>query len=173
MKTIKLTRDQVVLVDDVDFEQLNQYKWYALWDSKLKSFYACRVDKNGKAILMHREIVNTPQHLHTDHRNRNTLDNQRCNLRHCSHSQNQANRAKKLQYNGKQTSSIYKGVSWDKEKNKWLARIGFQGKMKNLGRFCFESNAARAYDEAAERYFGEFARTNFNSALNKDDSIAV
>ena len=58
--------------------------------------------------------------------------------------------------------SIYKGVSWRKDRNRWLVRIMFRGKRIYLGCFKDEIEAARIYDQAAKKYFGEFARCNFN-----------
>lgn len=60
----------------------------------------------------------------------------------------------------KETSSVYKGVSWHKSRNKWHAKIAFEGKSINLGRFYLEADAARAYNDAALKYFGEFATIN-------------
>ena len=57
-------------------------------------------------------------------------------------------------------SSKYKGVCWDKNRNKWIVAIKVNRKAKYLGRYKNEENAARAYNAAASIYFGEFANIN-------------
>jgi hypothetical protein len=63
---------------------------------------------------------------------------------------------RKLQSNN---SSGFKGITWSK--GAYHARICVEGKRINLGRFCDAVDAATAYDNAAIKYFGEFARLNF------------
>lgn len=114
MKKIQLTRDRVTLVDDEDFEELNQWKWHA-WKPQNGSFYARRSLLCGK-VLMHRQILGLKcgDLREGDHRNHNTLDNTRSNLRICTHKQNLMNQ--KPQRWG--VSSRFKGVYWCKEKKK-------------------------------------------------------
>lgn len=151
MKKIRLgKKDLYTLVDDADYESLNQYKWFYL------SGYVARKEL-GKWILMHRQIMNTPADKHTDHINGDTFDNQRSNLRICTLAENKRNRIKTLG-----TSSIYKGVSWFKPTNVWRARIRINNSLKLLGYFNNERHAALAYDIAAKDLHGEFAKTNFN-----------
>jgi hypothetical protein len=90
MKTIQLTKGQVALVDDEDYEWLMQWKWHAQWSAATKSFYGKGKEK-GKCILMHRKVMNTPERMDCDHRNHNTLDNQKSNLRNVTRSQNMMN----------------------------------------------------------------------------------
>lgn len=75
--------------------------------------------------------------------------------------QNQANRIKITTYANKKVSSKYKGVCWDKNRNKWSAGIMKEGKQYNLGRFDSELNAALAYDQKAKEFWGEYANLNF------------
>lgn len=145
-KCIPLTQGKAALVDDEDFDKLNQYKW--CFDGQ----YAQRKVGN-KTIRMHRVILDSPQ---VDHIDGDGLNNQRSNLRVCTHTQNQMNRAKH-----KIMSSKYKGVSWNKPTEKWRARIETNQGSLYLGLFEVEEEAARAYDEAAKENFGEFARLNF------------
>jgi len=98
-------------------------------------------------------IAQTPKGMETDHRNRNGLDNQRCNLRVCSHQQNQRNKVL--------SNVIYKGVCLDKRCNKFRARVRIREKQIYLGAFDSSLEAALAYDAAAREHFGEFARLNF------------
>lgn len=145
MKEIILKSGEKALVDDEDYELLNKFKW------QYQLGYAVRNIK----VYMHRDIIKTEEGLETDHINGNKLDNRKENLRKVTQSQNQANRKK-----GKNKSSIYKGVIWHKRRNHWLAQITINRKKIYLGSFNNEIDAAKAYNEAAIKYFGEFARLN-------------
>jgi len=104
---------------------------------------------------MHRLLLGTLPGLEPDHINGDGCDNRRCNLRFCTHSQNIMNKRKRLG-----CSSIYKGVSWRKARRKWAAYIRVDGRLKHLGYFGDESEAARAYDKEARKHFKEFAKPN-------------
>lgn len=141
MKKIKLTQGQYALVDDEDFEYLNQWKWY------LHSVgYAVRNIPSGQ-VYMHRLINNTPKGLLTDHINRNKLDNQRTNLRTVNKSINAVNTG--LRSTNK---SGCKGVSWSKLHNKWEAYIWKNSKKYHLGLFETILEADRARRIAEQRY---------------------
>ena len=155
MKEISLSQDMIVLVDDEDFEYLSQWKWHLLRQKEPYAQYAIRhIWRNGKrtTISMHRQILETPKGMVSDHINGNGLDNRRENLRICSQSNNSMNRKPQ------KGTSLYKGVTADG--NKWTARIKTLGKIYNLGTFNSEIEAARTYDSAAKKMFGEFARIN-------------
>lgn len=160
-KQIPLTQGLFALVDDEDFEYLNQWKWQA--QKHRNTFYATRKDgvwPNRKEVKMHRVIMNTPAGVETDHWDGDGLNNRRMNLRVCATNQNQHNRTRK---NANNTSG-YKGVTpyrrTDKE-NKWKAQLVLNGKLLYLGLYATPEDAARAYDRAAREYFGDFAATNF------------
>ena len=155
-KIIPLTQGQNALVDATDYAMLNQWNWCAVWYPLSKTFYAQR-DKDRGEPLMHRLILECKIGEQGDHRNHNGLDNRRFNLRTCSPGQNRANQRLR-----KNNTSGYKGVSWDKSRGKWQVGIKpFGEKRRALGRYSDKETAARAYDEAARRLFGEFALTNF------------
>jgi hypothetical protein len=159
MKEILLTQGQVALVDDQDFEWLLKYKWYAQWNTDTCSYGAARsIRENGKkkTVLMHRAIMNARPNQQVDHRNHNTLDNRRENLRLCTHGENQHNQRPQIG-----CSSKYKGVSWHKARNKWVVYIHLNDQQFHLGCFADEVEAAHVYDDAAHKMFGEFAFTNF------------
>ncbi len=156
MRQIQLTQGKYALVDDEDYEWLSQWKWHA--DKKGNNYYAKRnfmVEGVRKNTYIHRDIMNPPKYMEIDHKNGDGLDNRRKNLRVCTKSQNAMNRKSQ-----KYSTSIYLGVSWDKEKKRWRAIIKANGKTKKLGRFKTELEAAIIYNIAARKYFGEFARPN-------------
>lgn len=160
MKYIQLTQWQITLVDDGDFEWLSQWKWHAQWDPDTKSYYAVRSALRGdgkqELIRMHRVILGLGPGELGDHKDHDTLNNRRDNLRRCTHSQNMANGRRQSN-----NTSGFKGVRFDTECNKWRAEITFCSKKISLGFFDDITAAARAYDAAARQHFGEFAHCNF------------
>lgn len=157
MKTIPLTRGLVAYVDDGDYEAMSAYKWYAHWCPFTKSFYArCGITIDGKTrqFLMHRMILELPKAKPgVDHINRNTLDNQRANLRLANHSENAGNTKKRSD-----NKSGYKGVCWHKAACRWIAQIQKNNKTIYLGLYSTPEEAHAAYRKAAEQLHGEFAR---------------
>jgi len=154
---IPLTQGQFAIVDDADFDWLNQWKWHAYWNPTAHSFYAMRNSKVGelkkrRVIRMHAAIIGHPG---ADHKNRNGLDNQRQNLRVATKSQNAAN----SRLSCRNTSGI-RGVHWDKIRCRWRVEICFDGVRHALGRFLDLKEAVRAYNEAAIKFFGEYAQLN-------------
>src|SRR3990167_3498600 len=135
MKKIKLKQGNYTIVDNEDFEYLNQWKWY------FYNGYAIRRYK--KTIRMHRLLNNTPLGFFTDHINRNKLDNRKSNLRTVTKSQNGFNT--NLSRNNK---SGYKGIYWEKFTNKWRAEIKINYKKIGLGRFLNLKDAILARKEA-------------------------
>jgi len=152
MKKIQLTQGKYALVDNSDFEWLNQWKWHYL-----NIGYAARRDysNGGKYVYMHRLITGVPGTQQSDHINHNKLDNRRENLRLATKSQNMANTLPR-----KTNTSGFKGVSWDKSRNKWAVEITVNYKNIHLGRYTDIKQAAQAYNEAAQKHFGSFARLN-------------
>jgi hypothetical protein len=152
-KSIPLTHGKFALIDDEDFEKLNQYKW------RFHGGYA--VTKiSGVTTYMQWVVFGRKQGFQVDHISRDTLDNRKSNLRHATKAQNGINRGA-----NKNNTSGFKGVSWNKSKNKWDSQIAISGKHVLIGRFTKPEEAARAYDEAALKYFGEFAYLNFPKVL--------
>jgi hypothetical protein len=155
MRKIKLTQGKYALVDDADYDWLNQYKWHAYYSKRTNTFYAVHSISSIKKISMQRMIMNTSTGLHTDHKNGKTLDNRRANLRVATVSQNCMNRK-----GDKNSTSKFKGVSWNKHAKKWRSFIMSKAKLIYLGSFDSEIDAAKIYNQAAIKYFGNFARLN-------------
>jgi hypothetical protein len=163
-RRIYLGEGRFTLVDHEVFYRLNIFQWYA--DGKGEKIYAVRnivsANENPKIVRLHREIMNPPKGLLVDHKNRNTLDNRRDNLRIATVSQNACN----CRRNKSNASSQFKGVCLEKRIAKWIAVISRHGKRIHLGTFDNEIDAAKAYDEAAKKYHGEFARLNFSGEFS-------
>ena len=156
MKRIKLTKGQFALVDNEDFDKLNQWKWQIQNDRR--TFYARtrqRIGKKRPSFRMHRVIMKAKKGQQIDHRDGNGLNNQKSNLRFCTRSQNHMNEGPRG------GTSKFKGVSWHKRIKKWTCQIKSSQRQRHIGYFDNEIEAAKAYDRAAIELFGEFARPNF------------
>ena len=172
MKEIQLTKGYVALVDDEDYERLSQFTWRV--NTCKRTNYAMRHQTEGAipgktrkgkltekpkrhAVMMHRSILgDIPNGMDVDHIDHNGLNNQKENLRICSRHGNTRNMRKSIN----KKSSPYKGVSWNKQKNKYTAQILVNGKIQYLGPFIDPKEGAKAYNEAAIKYYGEFASIN-------------
>jgi hypothetical protein len=158
-RRIYLGEGEWTIVEPTDYYRLKNYNWYIGGNGK--EFYAFRNIKIGpgktKMVSMHREIMNPPAGLLVDHRNNDTLDNRRANLRLATHSENSYNRPKTKA----KTTSQYIGIYSEKRTGRWTVKIRVNGERLWLGRFESEIEAAKAYDAAAKKYHGEFARLNF------------
>jgi len=153
LKKIPLTRGKVSVVDNDDFKKVSAYSWCA-HRTPTGKWYA-RSTVMRKHIIMHHLILPPRLGKITDHRDGDGLNNRRSNLRRCTHSQNQRNKISTPH------TSRFKGVSWDKRKNRWRAQIELGGRRNLwLGYFSNQCDAASAYDRAAVKHFGAFARVN-------------
>ena len=168
MKEIQLTQGKVALVDDEDFEWLNQWKWGVDKDS-----YAMREGpRNGEyrtTLKMHRLIAGLIKGdgMCVDHINGNKLDNRRENLRVCSRSENQHN-----QRLSKANTSGFKGVHFHKATRKWMARIKISSKIKYIGTFDTPEAAHEAYCKSAIALHGEFANFGHGCVTLEDNNVS-
>jgi len=147
---INLDNGKFALVDEEDFIKLNKLKWYAVKRDKTDYTYA-HPKKFDNPIAMHRFIMNPPEDKIIDHKDGNGLNNQKNNLRICSHSQNKINIL-----NYKNNTSGFTGVIFDKERKKWIARIKIEGKTINLGRFNSKEEAIKIRHNKSIELFGDF-----------------
>jgi hypothetical protein len=161
MKKIKLTQGKWALVDDEDYEYLNQFCWCYLKQDKDRYGYAIRsgydpITRARPRIAMHRVVVKAKKGDIVDHINFNGLDNRRSNLRIVDRFQSAWNKRAK----SKKTSGPQKGVSIVRDRHGvpsyWIARITRYGKRKYLGTFPTERKAAAAYINASIKYHGKY-----------------
>ena len=151
---IWLSQGKYAIVDNEDYDFLNQWKWHANCGYALRKIKA-QCKSRQKALAMHRFINNTPEGLLTDHIKGRTLDNRKSNLRICSGAENQHNQ----RLSAANTSGL-KGVRWNKKLRKWQTGINVNKKAVYLGLYENKTEAAIAFDKAAVKHHGEFAKTN-------------
>lgn len=167
VRKIGLTRGLVAIVDAEDYERVAEFNWYAVPSDPPGGFYAVRGTRIGgkyRNVFMHNELlgIQSGGSLEVDHKDHDGLNNRRDNIRLVERFQNMRNRRKLTA-----KTSAFKGVYWKKANLIWEARIAAgvmlpSGKRKQLilGQFRSETDAARAYNDAAVEHFGEFAVLN-------------
>lgn len=145
-------RGLVIIIDSEDESRVRAREWHVV--RQKHHLYVRSGD-----LLLHRFILNAPDGVDIDHENGNGLDCRKSNMRYATKAQNARNARKRL----KPATSRYKGVHRVKSNRKhpWRAIICVNRKPISLGYFAYEWDAALAYDEAARKYFGEFALLNF------------
>lgn len=151
MKEIQLTKGQVALIDDEDFDRVSQFKWYANWSKTTKFYYAERIKRKGKARIcysMHRFILGLQKgdKREIDHKNHNTLDNRKSNLRITNKRGNAQNR--------KNNSRFGVNLEYYPRKNKsnpFFVRIQSKGKSNHIGCFPTLFDAIIARDNALSK----------------------
>ena len=157
---IPLSRGLFALVDPADVDLVSRFKWYASIPRHGSHYALTHLPGSNATIRMHKLLL--PDASMIDHRNGNTLDNRRDNLRPCNAMQNSRN-AKKPSTG---LTSRFKGVHRCHVHSKpFRATIRLDGKNRHIGLFASEEDAARAYDEAARQHYGEFARLNFHTEV--------
>lgn len=154
-----LTQGQLMEVDDEDFAEVSQYQWYAhRWSNTRRTeaqYMACTHGLGQKVIMAHRLIMGIVEQSElVDHKDGQTLNNRRRNLRVCSHQQNSAHKRVV------QGAIPYKGVCEQRGRSGFRANITVKGRKLYLGMFRTPQEAAQAYNDAAVAYFGEFAHLN-------------
>lgn len=153
VKILKLTQGKQTLVDDEDYERFANRRFY------YNGGYAKTSVSKHKKLYLHRMILDLKAGEECDHADGNPLNNTRCNLRVVTRSQNNMNAVK---HSG--TASRYKGLSWRSGLGKWQVSIQRDRRIYHLGHFVDEDEGARAYNEAALRLFGKYAKLNVITA---------
>lgn len=153
MKEISLTQGKTALVDDADFDLVNKHRWAA---RKSRHLFYAQSKIGGKTVSLHAFLLTPPLNVDVDHIDGNGLNNQRSNLRICSHMENMAN-----QKRHSDSKSPFKGIWRASNCDRWAAQLVFNGKKVYLGVYKNAADAALAYDKKAKELFGPFARLNF------------
>ena len=167
VREVPLSRGYVALIDAADWPLVSQHRWYSEIKDRTKYARTTRFSgQNRIYVYMHRLIVGEPAGLQVDHRDGNGLNNRRSNLRVATGSQNQMNKGAMPN-----STSPFKGVSWNSNAGKWAAVIRKNRKNYYLGLFVDEAKAARRYDDAARVMFGEFARLNFSEPEPRKQAV--
>lgn len=146
-KAIALNKGKFAIVDEADFDWLNQWIWHVT-----DKGYASHTI-NNRPQSMHRLILGTPKGMMSDHIDCDRLNNRRSNLRICNASENNRNRPSRK-------GKLFKGVTWHKGSNRWQARIKFENKEYYLGIYNTKEEAAIAYNIMGREFFGDFFRPN-------------
>jgi hypothetical protein len=174
---IPLTQGKQAIIDEEDWPLVGHLRWYAVHARTRKTrspWYAANHSTQGPEgkrpiLFMHRLILGVEPGVLVDHRNGDGLDNRRGNLRGASASQNKANSARYTT-----TASGYKGVyATGNKRHPWCAQIRGGGGTRQIGVFATAQEAAAAYDEAAQRVHGEFARPNTGFLEERTDPCIV
>jgi hypothetical protein len=148
--------DKECLIDDKDYPKIKDKRWYGREVRNDRVYYAT----TSRSESMHKIILGTKKGFVIDHINGNGLDNRRENLRFCSQKQNSRNNRRRKD---KKYTSKYKGVwkyNYDSGRIGWVAQITVNDKAIHLGIFRDEEEAGYAYNQAAKKYFGDFACLN-------------
>lgn len=152
-----LPNGSVTLVSKVDYPIISRYRW-----KRMSHGYVCSYLNESRAggmkrkiHTLHRFIMMPPRNMEVDHINGDKLDNRRENLRICTRAENSRNSVI-----SSRNKSGYKGVYRASQGTPWIAQVRVGTTTKYLGRFKDRLSAARAYNEAAQEHYGEFARLN-------------
>ena len=171
---IELTQDKEAMIDADDLERVLEFGlWCAALDDRGR-YYSVTAHKEPsgkwKQYKLHRFILDCWGSMPVDHRDGNGLNCRKHNLRICTTGQNARNRRKGTTL---RTSSHYVGVSFERRRNWWIARIQTKGETTYLGHYSTQEEAAIAYDKKALELHKEFAVTNFEWQKTEQDGFVL
>lgn len=156
---LPLTRGMIALIDAEDAELVSQHRWSAAarHSKNCERWYATANLGRGKGIYLHRLIADAPKGVEVDHQDGDGLNCRRYNLRHATHQENAKHRITAW------GTSRFVGVHRNSRNTRWIAQLRSDGRVRHLGSFTDETEAAKAYDAAARETHGEYANPNFTS----------
>lgn len=155
----------------IDLEDLDRvinfpYTWSAKYDPDLDKFYVETTiyqgykngKKHGKALKLHKFVMNAKENEVVDHINHDTLCNEKHNLRVIAQRNNTTNRKSK----NKNNKSGFRNVCWVQRDHQWVVQLQINGKRKRLGSFPYEKleEAGVFAEEMRRKYYGDFAGKN-------------
>jgi len=147
-----------VLIDLDDIDKCNSYTWSMLKSVSGKNKeYMAYYATNYEIGLLHRFIMEASKDIIIDHKDGNTLDDRKFNLRECTSSENSMNQKKRKSESG------ITGVLWNKKTKSWMAYMKIHNKFKNLGYYHDKDEAIKSRKEAETKYFGEYMRNENNT----------
>ena len=151
-----LSDGSVAVCDGCFYDKVKNHKW-SIGDGY--AYFTENKTTPRKTIKLHNFLLeyNPSNNIIIDHINGNKLDNRLINLRFVSYKENVRNSKSK-----KNSTSVYKGVSFDSTRNKWIASIQYNGKTHHIGRFDDEEECAKAYDKECIKIYGKYAKLNFD-----------
>lgn len=136
----------ITLIDKQFKNKIKKYKWGV--SLKGKKYYVktdLQDNDKKKSLYLVNLILGKKDNYQIDHRDGNTLDNRKQNLRFCTQQQNLMNKSKA------------KGISWNKRQKKWEVYIGVNNKRIKLGYYINKKFALKIRRSAELKYYGEFA----------------
>ena len=163
MKKYIQLKHGTAIVDEQDFDKINQYRWKSSFVGKAKTPYATS-SHFGRTVYMHRLVMDAPKGTVIDHIDGNGLNNSRDNLRFVTYSQNNMNQPIRCD-----NTSGHKGINWCEDRQKYQVYINIDRKRKSLGRYKTLEEAIYVRDEAVKAHYGEYAREN--SSLPEEAQI--
>jgi len=165
-KYVELTGGLRALVDDEDFERVDQHSWHST-KHRYGSAYA-RTNFGRKNTSMHRFILQAPKGTIVDHINRDTLDNRKANLRFVDRSENSWN----TKLCARNTSGV-KGVTFNASHGRWVARISVRGVRLHIGSFIALEDAKEAITQARKEHHGDFSCDEVTPVLQHNQTITT
>lgn len=144
------------VIDDEDYERVIGLPKFYLSPYGYVVFRPKGSRQNQSKEMLHRFLLMAPKHLHVDHKNGDKLDNRKCNIRLCLRKENMRNMSPSRR---RKHGFPFKGI--ESRGRTWGAVLRCDGIRFRSPPFSTPEEAARAYDELAQKHHGEFARLNF------------